>query len=269
MKIVVIGGTGLIGSKVVDRLRQLGHEVFAASPSSGVNAVTGEGLDAAMSGVHTVIDLANSPSFEDRAVLDFFEKSGRNLFAAERTTGVQHHVALSVVGTDRPAFSASGYIRAKMAQEALVRAGGVPYTIVRSTQFFEFLNGIADEGAGDREVHLSTGLMQPIASDDVADAVSDYARGTPRNDVVEIAGPDKAPLAEWVRRFLAIIGDPRHVIADPAALYFGARLEPDTLLPTDPARIGVLDFHDWLSRSPFADRLATAEGPATARAVSR
>lgn len=269
MKIIVIGGTGLIGSKVVDRLRKHGHEVFAASPSSGVNTITGEGLDAAMAGVHTVLDLANSPSFEDRAVLDFFETSGRNLFAAEQKAGVQHHVALSVVGTGRKAFSTSGYIRAKVAQEALVCAAGIPYTIVRSTQFFEFLNGIADEGAGDLEIHLSTGLMQPIASDDVADAVTDYARGTPRNDVVEIAGPDKAPLAEWVRRFLAIIGDRRRVIADPAALYFGARLEPDTLLPANPERVGLLDFHAWLSRSPFAGRLAVAQSAMVDHASAR
>ena len=268
MKIIVIGGTGLIGSKVVERLRKHGHEVIAAAPSSGVNTITGEGLDAAMSGVHTVIDLANSPSFEDRAVLDFFETSGRNLFAAEHKAGVQHHVALSVVGTGRPAFSTSGYIRAKMAQEALVRASGIPCTIVRSTQFFEFLNGIANEGAGDREIHLSTGLMQPIASDDVADAVTDYARGKPRNDVVEIAGPDKAPLAEWVQRFLAAIGDPRQVVADPAAPYFGARLEQDTLLPTDAARIGKLDFHAWLSRSAYADRLAVAPGSTTGHAAA-
>lgn len=269
MKIIVIGGTGLIGSKVVERLRKHGHDVLAAAPSCGINTITGEGLDAAMSGVHTVIDLANSPSFEDRAVLDFFETSGRNLFAAEHKAGVQHHVALSVVGTGRPAFSASGYIRAKMAQEALVRGSDIAYTIVRSTQFFEFLKAIADEGADDREIRLSTGLMQPIASDDVADAVSDYARGTPRNDVVEIAGPDKSPLAEWVRRFLAAIGDPRQVVGDPAAPYFGARLEPDTLLPADPARIGVLDFHAWLSRSPFAQRLASAGGAAAVHAAAR
>lgn len=269
MKIIVIGGTGLIGSKVVERLRKHGHEVFAASPSSGVNTITGEGLDTAMVGVHTVVDLANSPSFEDRAVLDFFERSGRNLFAAEQKAGVQHHVALSVVGTGRPAFSTSGYIRAKMAQEALVRASGIPYTIVRSTQFFEFLNGIADEGGSDRQIRLSTGLMQPIASDDVADAVADYARGTPCNDVVEIAGPDKAPLAEWVRRFLAITGDPRQVIADPDALYFGARLEQDTLLPTDPARIGVLDFQAWLNRSPFARRLTATRDTTVDHAAAR
>jgi uncharacterized protein YbjT (DUF2867 family) len=269
MKIIVIGGTGLIGSKVVDRLRKHGHEVFAAAPSSGVNTITGEGLDAAMTGVHTVIDLANSPSFEDRAVLEFFETSGRNLFAAEHKAGVQHHVALSVVGTGRAAFAASGYIRAKMAQEELVRASGIAHTIVHSTQFFEFLNGIANEGAGGREIHLSTGLMQPIASDDVADAVADYARGKPRNDMVEIAGPDKAPLAEWVRRFLAAIGDPRKVIADPDATYFGARLEADTLLPTASARIGALDFEAWLGRSSYADRIVAAPAATASRAASR
>lgn len=254
MKIVVIGGTGLIGSKVVDRLRQHGHEVLAAAPSMGVNTLTGEGLDEAMTGADIVIDLANSPSFEDQAVLDFFERSGRNLAAAEKKAGVKYHLALSVVGTGRPAFAASGYIRAKMAQEKLIRAAGIPYTIVHSTQFFEFLDGIAGDGGQKQDIHLSSGLMQPIASDDVADAVTDYALGAAVNGTVEIAGPEKAPLAELVQRFLKATGDPRKVVADPKAPYFGAVLEPDTLLPGNGARLGAQDFQTWFGRSAFARR---------------
>lgn len=258
MKIVIIGGTGLIGSKVVDRLRKHGHEVLAASPSSGVNALTGEGLDKAMAGADLVVDLANSPSFADQDVLDFFETSGRNLFAAEKKAGVKHHVALSVVGTDRPALATSGYMRAKWVQEKLIHAAGIPYTIVRSTQFFEFLGGIAGAGGNAQEIHLSTGLMQPIASDDVADAVTDYALAAPVNGTVEIAGPDKAPLADLVQRFLKAIGDPRKVVADPKALYFGAELERDSLLPADGARLGALDFQAWFDRTEFA-RKGTAK----------
>ncbi|MFC5436935.1 SDR family oxidoreductase [Rhodanobacter umsongensis] len=254
MKILVIGGTGLIGSKVVERLRKRGHEAVPAAPSSGVNTLTGEGLDAAMTGTDVVVDLANSPSFEDKAVMDFFQTSGRNLAAAEKKAGVKHHVALSVVGTGRPAFATSGYIRAKMAQEDLIRAAGIPYTIVHSTQFFEFLNGIAGDGSKGQEIHLSSGLMQPIASDDVADAVTDYALGAPVNGMVEIGGPEKAPLAAWVQRFLAAIGDSRKVVADPKAPYFGAVLEPDTLLPGDGARLGAQDFQTWFARSMFASR---------------
>lgn len=257
MKIVVIGGTGLIGSKVVERLRKRGHEAVPASPSLGINALTGEGLDEAMSGADVVIDLANSPSFEDQAVLNFFETSGRNLAAAEKKAGVKHHVALSVVGTGRPAFATSGYIRAKVAQEALIRAAGIPYTIVHSTQFFEFLGGIAGDGGAHDEIHLSSGYMQPIASDDVADAVTDYALDPAINGVVEIAGPEKAPLAEMVQRFLAATGDRRKVVADPAAPYFGAVLEPDTLLPAKAARLGEQDFQAWFARSAYANRGAS------------
>lgn len=257
MKIVVIGGTGLIGSKVVERLRKRGHEAVPASPSLGINALTGEGLDEAMSGADVVIDLANSPSFEDQAVLNFFETSGRNLAAAEKKAGVKHHVALSVVGTGRPAFATSGYIRAKVAQEALIRAAGIPYTIVHSTQFFEFLGGIAGDGGAHDEIRLSSGYMQPIASDDVADAVTDYALDQAINGVVEIAGPEKAPLAEMVQRFLAATGDRRKVVADPAAPYFGAVLEPDTLLPAKAARLGEQDFQAWFARSAYANRGAS------------
>lgn len=252
MKIVIIGGTGLIGSKVVERLRKRGHEVVPAAPSTGVNALTGEGLDQAMAGTDIVVDVANSPSFEDQAVLDFFERSGRNLAVAEKKAGVKHHVALSVVGTGRPAFAASGYIRAKMAQEKLIRAAGIPYSIVHSTQFFEFLNGIAGDGGQGQEIRISSGLMQPIASDDVADAVTDVTLGAAVNGIVEIAGPEKAPMAELVQRFLTAIGDPRKVVADAKAPYFGAVLEPDTLLPGDGAQLGKQDFNTWFARSPFA-----------------
>ncbi|HEY8289570.1 MAG TPA: SDR family oxidoreductase [Acetobacteraceae bacterium] len=254
MKIVVIGGTGLIGNKVVDRLRKHGHEVLAAAPSTGVNALTGQGLDKAMAGADAVIDLANSPSFEDQAVLDFFETSARHLLAAEKKAGVKHHLALSVVGTGRPALATSGYIRAKLAQEELIRAAGIPYTIVHSTQFFEFLGGIAGAGGEGQEIHLSAGLMQPIASDDVADAMADYALGAPVNGTVEIAGPEKAPLAELVQRYLTAIKDPRKVIADPKAPYFGAVLEPDTLLPGPGARLGTQDFQAWFDRAAFTGR---------------
>ena len=258
MKILVIGGTGLIGSKVVERLRKRGHEVVPAAPSLGINAVTGEGLEKAMAGTNVVIDLANSPSFEDQAALDFFEKSGHNLATAEKKAGVKHHVALSVVGTGRAAFAASGYIRAKIAQEKLIRAASIPYTIVHSTQFFEFLNGIAGDGGAGQEIRLSSGMMQPIASDDVADAVTDYALGPAVNGTVEIAGPEKAPLSEWVQRFLIAIGDRRKVVSDPTAPYFGAVLEPNTLLPGEGARLGVQNFKIWFAHSAFGSRGAAA-----------
>jgi uncharacterized protein YbjT (DUF2867 family) len=256
MKIVVIGGSGLIGSKVVERLRKAGHDVLAASPSSGVNSLTGEGLDAAMTGADVVIDVSNSPSFEDKAVLAFFETSSRNLLAAATKAGVGHHVALSVVGTDR--LAASGYFRGKIAQETLIRGAGVPYTIVHATQFFEFLQGIATSGAAGDEVHLTPALIQPIGSDDVAEAVVAYALGKPLNATVEIGGPEAFPLAELVRRFMAIIGDPRKVVADDNAPYFGAMLDERTLLPGPGARIGTLDFAAWIA----------ATHPATAGAAS-
>lgn len=256
MKIVVIGGSGLIGSKVVDRLRKAGHDVLAASPSSGVNTLTGEGLEAAMKGTEVVIDVANSPSFEDKAVLAFFKTSGRNLLAAETKAGVRHHLALSVVGTDR--LAASGYFRGKIAQEALIRSAGIPYTIVHSTQFFEFLQGIVKSGAAGDEVHLSPALIQPIGSDDVADAVVDYALGKPLDGTVEIAGPDAFPLADLVRRFMSIIKDPRKVVTDERAPYFGAELAERTLLPAAGARLGSLNFSGWLD----------ATHPAVARATS-
>lgn len=247
MKIVVIGGSGLIGTKVVSRLRQKGHEVVAASPNSGVNTVTGEGLAEALAGARVVVDLANSPSFEDKAALEFFETSGRNLLAAEAAAGVTHHVALSVVGTDR--LLEMGYFRAKMAQEDLIKASGIPYTIVRSTQFFEFTGAIAQAGTVGQTAHLSPVLFQPIASDDVADAVADVTLGDPVNGTIEIAGPDRVPIDELVGRFLSATHDPRTVVADAHARYFGIEVNDQSLIPGDNPRIGATRFEDWLSQS--------------------
>ena len=215
MKIVIIGGTGLIGSKTAAMLRQAGHEVVAAAPSTGVNTITGEGLPQAMAGTQAVVDLANSPSFEDRAVLEFFETSGRNLLAAEADAGVRHHVCLSIVGTDRT--PENGYFRAKVAQERLIETSSVPYTIVRSTQFMEFLGGIAASSVEGDKVRVSTGLFQPIAADDVAAVVADVALAEPANGIVEIAGPERAPFNEIVARYLKAVGDPREVVGDPGA----------------------------------------------------
>src|SRR5213079_250278 len=219
MKIIVIGGTGLIGTKVVKNLREKGHEAVAASPSKGINSVTGEGLAEALDGAQVVVDVANAPSWEDKAVLEFFETSGRNLLAAEAAAGVGHHVALSVVGTDR--LLASGYFRAKMAQEKLIRASSIPYTIVRATQFFEFVGGIAQAATEGQTVRLPPVLMQPIASDDVAAAVADAALAEPLNGTVELAGPEAIRQDELVRQFLNATGDARTVITDAKALYFG------------------------------------------------
>lgn len=249
MKIVVIGGSGLIGTKLVNRLRQHGHEVVAASPASGVNTITGEGLTEALAGAQVVVDVANSPSFEDKAVLEFFETSGRNLLAAEATAGVGHHVALSVVGTDR--LLESGYFRGKMAQEKLIKASKVPYTIVRSTQFFEFLGGIVALAETDGQtVRLSPALMQPIASDDVAAAMADATLGAPVNGTVEIAGPERVPLAEIVQRFLSAKHDTRKVIADVHSRYSGAELNDQSLVPGDDAHIGPTSFEAWLQSNP-------------------
>jgi uncharacterized protein YbjT (DUF2867 family) len=247
MKIVVIGGSGLIGTNLVNRLRQRGHEVVAASPASGVNTITGEGLAKALAGAQVVVDVANSPSFEDKAVLEFFETSGRNLLAAEAAAGVRHHVALSIVGTDR--LSESGYMRAKMAQENLIKASGIPYSIVRSTQFFEFLKGIADSSTVGQTARLSPALVQPIASDDVAAALADIVVGAPVNGMVEVAGPEPLPLDELVRRFLSATHDERQVTADVHARYFGVELNDQSLTPGDHARLGKTRFNDWLSRS--------------------
>src|SRR5499425_2914205 len=251
MKIVVIGGTGRIGSKTVAILRQGGHEVIAASPQSGVNTITGEGLKQAMAGTQVVIDLANSPSFEDKAVLEFFETSGRNLHAAEAEAGVGHHVALSIVGTDR---SDNGYFRAKVAQEKLITASGIPYTIIRSTQFLEFLRGIADSATDGNKVRISPGLFQPIAADDVAANVADVALRAPRNGIVEIAGPERAPFNEFVARYLKAVGDPREVVRDPEAQYFGGRVEEHSLVPLGEARLGRIALDEWLRRSQGGER---------------
>lgn len=256
MKILVIGGSGLIGSKVVPRLRALGHEAIPASPSSGVNTMTGEGLDKAMAGVDTVLDLSNSPSFADKDVLEFFRTTGQNIAAAEVKAGVKHHVALSVVGADR--LPDSGYLRAKVVQETLIRDSGVPYTIVRSTQFFEFLQGIVQASAAGESVHLSTGHMQPIASDDVADAMAAATVGAPVNGMIEIGGPDKVRMADLVQRFLAAIKDPRQVIPDAKALYFGTVLEPDSLVPGPGSQRGKIDFDSWFKQSRFANAGAAA-----------
>jgi uncharacterized protein YbjT (DUF2867 family) len=247
MKIVVIGGTGLIGSKTVAILRQGGHEVVAASPTSGVNTITGEGLTEAMAGAQVVIDLTNSPSFEDRAVLAFFETSGRNLLAAEAAAGVQHHVALSIVGTDRTPDN--GYFRAKVAQEKLIEASGIPYTIIRATQFMEFLGGIADSSVQGSTVRLSPGLFQPIAADDVAPIVAEVALAAPRNGIVEIAGPERAPFNDIIARYLQAVGDPREVVRDPEARYFGGRVEEHSLVPLGEARLGRIGLDEWLRRS--------------------
>ena len=247
MKIVVIGGTGLIGSKTVAMLRQGGHEVVAASPNTGVNTITGEGLTEAMAGAQVGIDLANSPSFEDRAVLEFFETSGRNLLAAEAAAGVRHHVALSIVGTDRTPDN--GYFRAKVAQEQLIVTSGIPYTIIRSTQFMDFLGRIADSCTDGNVVRVSPGLFQPIAADDVAAIVAEVALAAPRNGIVEIAGPERAPFDECVARYLKAVGDPREVMRDPEARYYGGRVEERSLVPLGEARLGRIGFDEWLRRS--------------------
>jgi len=247
MKIVVIGGTGLIGTKLVHNLRKKGHEVVAASPSQGINSVTGEGLAEAVADAQVAVDVANAPSWEDKAVLDFFETSGRNLLAAETRAGVGHHVALSVVGTDR--LLASGYFRAKMAQEKLIKASGIPYTILRATQFFEFVGAIARSATQGQTVRLPHALSRPVAADDVAAALTDIAVGQPLNSTVELAGPEAVPLDELVREFLNANGDSRKVSTDPSARYFGLELTDKTLTPGTNPRIGPTHFEDWLQRS--------------------
>jgi uncharacterized protein YbjT (DUF2867 family) len=254
MKIVVIGGTGLIGTKLVNNLRERGHEVVAASPSSGVNALTGEGLAEALAGAQVVVDVANSPSFEDKPALEFFETSGRNLLAAEKAAGVKHHVALSVVGTDRLTGSGpgslSGYFRAKMAQENLIKASGIPFTIVHATQFFEFVKNIAQSATDASTIRISSVLMQPIVSDDVAAAVAEVALGQPTNGIVEVAGPDRIRQDELVRQYLSTTGgDSRKVVTDDKGGYFGIEVNDQSLVPGANARLAPTHFKDWLSRS--------------------
>ena len=244
MKIVVIGGTGLIGSKLVKRLQSNGHEVLAASPNSGVNTITGEGLADALKGAQIVVDVANSPSFEDNAVMEFFQTSGKNLLAAEAAAGVQHHIALSVVGTER--LQDSGYFRAKLAQEKLIKESAVPYSLVHSTQFFEFMGSIAQSGTQGQEVHISPALIQPISSEDVADAMADVVLGSPVNGTVEIAGPESGRLSDLVSVYLKQVQDTREVVIDAKSKYFGVELDDKSLMPAAGARIGSVKFSEWV-----------------------
>ena len=261
MKIVVIGGSGLIGTKVVNNLRQRGHEVVAGSPSTGVNTITGEGLTDTLAGAEVVVDVANAPVWEDKAVLEFFETSGRNLLAAEAAAGVRHHVALSVVGTER--LLASGYFRAKLAQETLIKASPIPYTIVRATQFFEFVGGIAQAATEGQTVRVPAAMMQPIVSDDVAAVVANVALAEPLNDIVETAGPDPIRQDELVRQFLKATGDPRKVVTDVRALYYGIEVNDQSLVPGDNPRLGPTHFKDWLASLP---KQSEAVSPRTSKA---
>ncbi len=247
MRIVVLGGSGLIGSKLVSLLRRQGQDVVPASLASGVNTVTGEGLDDALAGAQVVVDVTNSPSFEDKAVLEFFETSGRHIVAAEVKAGVTHHVALSVVGTGR--LQESGYLRAKQAQEHLIESSPIPYTILRSTQFFEFLGSIAQEGTIGQTVHVSPALVQPIAADDVVATLASIAVSPPVNGIVEVAGPERIGLAELVKRYLRKTGDPRQVLADSTARYYGAILNDQSLTPGANPRIGSTTFEEWFKTS--------------------
>jgi uncharacterized protein YbjT (DUF2867 family) len=246
MKIVVIGGSGLIGSRVVPKLREQGHEAVAASPNSGVNSITGEGVAEALKGASVVVDVSNAPAWEDAAVMKFFETSTRNLLANEAAAGVKHHVALSVVGTER--MLTSGYFRAKMAQESLIETSSIPYSIVRATQFFEFVKGIADFSTKGNEVHLPTALIQPMSADDVASAVARVAVGAPVKGIVEVGGPEKFRLDELVRQALAAWKDPREVVGDPNARYYGVEVNDRTLVPDDGARLGETRFATWLTQ---------------------
>ena len=249
MKIVVIGGTGRIGSKTVAILRRDSHEVVATAPQNGINTITGAGLEEAMTGTQIVIDVANSPSVEDKAALEFFETSGRNLVSAETAAGVRHHITLSIVGCDR--MPDNGYFRAKVAQENVIKASGLPYTIIRSTQFLDGLGGLAANTDGNT-VRIAPGLFQPIATDDVAAIIADVALAAPRNGIVEIAGPERAPFDEFIGRYLKAVGDPRKVVSDPEARYFGGRVKEQSLVPLGEARLGRIGFDEWLSRSRAA-----------------
>jgi len=245
MKVVIIGGTGLIGRKLATKLQSAGHHVLAASPSTGINSFTGEGLKKALTGANVVVDVTNSPSFEDNAVLDFFQSSTEHLLSAAAAAGVSHYIALSVVGSDR--IRDSGYLRAKRVQEELIEAGGIPYTILRATQFFEFLNAIADGGTVGNVVYMSPSKFQPVAADDMAATLAEIATGQPKNGVVELAGPEASSMAEFIQSFLSSRGDERKVIPDPDAKYFGAVLDKDGLAPTGQFIAGATRFADWAS----------------------
>jgi uncharacterized protein YbjT (DUF2867 family) len=262
MKIVVIGGSGLIGSKLVPKLREHGHEAIAASPNSGVNTITGEGLEAALNGASVMVDVSNAPSWEDTAVMEFFETSTRNLLAQEAARGVRHHVALSVVGSDR--MTDSGYFRAKVAQENLIKGSSIPYSIVRATQFFEFVKQIADYSTDGNTVRLPNALIQPMSADDVATAVSQIATGSPVNGTVEIGGPEQVRLDELVRQGLATWNDPRQVVSDPQATYYGFKVSEKTLVPGNGARLGQTRFVTWLGqskgRAPSTNSQSSAAG---------
>jgi uncharacterized protein YbjT (DUF2867 family) len=251
MKIVVAGGTGRIGSRLVASLRSQGHDAVPAAPDTGVDTLTGEGLAEALVDTQVVVDLVNSPSFEDDAVMKFFQTAGGNLLVAEKVAGVRHHIALSIVGADR--LPASGYLRAKVAQEALIKASGVPYTIVRSTQFIPFISGIIQSGAADGTIRLSPALMQPIDPDEVVAALTEVALGAPRNATIEIGGPEAIPINQFAEAYLSAIGDPRTVTVDPQAPYFGAVLAERSLTPGPDARLGVVSVGDWLRESIPAD----------------
>jgi uncharacterized protein YbjT (DUF2867 family) len=247
MKIVVIGGSGNIGSRVVKKLTELGHQALPASPNTGVDATTGRGLAEALANADVVVDVSNAPSWEDAAVLAFFENSGRNVARAEQQAGVRHHVALSVVGTER--LQDSGYFRAKLAQERLIEGSGIPYTIVRATQFFEFLHAIADFGAADKRVRLPNASFQPIAADDVATAVAAAAVAAPKNGMIEIAGPERLPMSELVARYLRNTNDPREVVGDPDARYYGVRIDDRSLVPGENPWLGKIRLEDWIRQS--------------------
>lgn len=262
MKIVVVGGTGLIGSKTVQKLKERGHEAFAAAPNTGVNTLTGEGLANALAGAEVVIDVSNSPSFEERAATDFFQTSGRNITEAEVNAGVRHHVALSVVGTDR--LQDSGYFRAKLAQEALIKSSPVPYSLIHATQFFEFIRTIADISTVNGAVRLPPVQFQPVAAEDVAATVADVALGEPLNRTIEIGGPETFTLDEGVRRVLAFDHDPRSVVADPSAPYYGVQVSERTLVPDAGARLGSITLDWWVEHVPAPPKKAVAAAPAAA-----
>jgi len=266
MKIVVIGGTGLIGSRLVPKLRAHGHDVIAASPNTGVNTLTGEGLEQALKGASVVVDVSNAPSWEDSAVMKFFETSTRNLLAQEAAADVQHHVALSVVGSDR--MLESGYFRAKIAQEKLIEGGSTPYTIVRATQFFEFVKGISDFSTVGNTIHLPPALIQPMSAEDVAELLCHFAMGPAVNGMVEIGGPEKFRLDELVGQAVAMWKDPREVVTDPNSTYYGVKVSEKALVPDDDARLGKTRFESWLRQSETQGPSAHSQSSAAAKNIA-